>query len=269
MSSTNDMINISPDEKEAKKLLWQFVKLLASTSPEVQTCIKDMRGIADDVDQFHRGATIANLTGSSVGVAGGITTIVGLCLAPVTLGTSLIVSLVGIGVAVAGGVTGATASTADYINTKKKRSAVQEIINVIQKYMEKVLECLGNLNKCVKQIQSPNNLRSVNCEAAIAGAKITGRGVYAAVEVGRLAQLLRVSAGAARGIRVAGAISGVLTGIFMLVDVAFIVRDSVDMGKGAKTEQAEEIREKAKNVEDRFQELEKIGKEIEDYFLLK
>ncbi|KAM4693068.1 apolipoprotein L3-like [Discoglossus pictus] len=254
-------------ENKIKEKLIEYLVLLKSSSDKRKSCKEEMLRIADDIDKVHRGATIASVTGSSVGIAGGITTIVGLALAPVTFGASLIVTLVGIGVATAGGVTGAVATVTDTVSIKKKCRTVQEMISDIKKVLEELLELLECINKWVRNIEELRNTDRETFDDLVASGKFVSRGVFAATEVSRLAQLIKVSASAARGIRVAGAISGVLTAIFMVIDTVFLVKDALELKNGAKTEQAEEIRKVANDVEEKFQELENIGTEIKSLLM--
>ncbi|CAM4510679.1 unnamed protein product [Leuciscus chuanchicus] len=75
------------------------------TIGELYKTLDVLRELADGLEKVHFNTTVSSLTGGVVGLAGGITSVVGLILAPFTLGASLIVTGVGIGVAVAGGVT--------------------------------------------------------------------------------------------------------------------------------------------------------------------
>lgn len=213
----------------------------------ISGCITELYTIADDVDKFHKGATITNVVGSTAGIAGGILTIVGIALAPVTLGTSLIISGVGIGVATAGGVTGVSASIADTVNTKKKCNIVSEKIKEINNMIDTLKDLALNIEKLATQIV--NEVRVPFGEEVPDFARLGGRGLFVAVEVGRLAQLGRIAGAAARGAELAAqgaravrAVSGVFAALFIVIDAAFLVRGSVELHRGAKTEAAEEIR---------------------------
>ncbi|KAG9341414.1 hypothetical protein JZ751_019222 [Albula glossodonta] len=80
------------------------------TVNELQVKVNELKEIIAHMESVHYGSTAGSLAGGVIGAAGGITSIVGLILAPFTLGASLIVTGVGIGVAVAGGVTGAASN---------------------------------------------------------------------------------------------------------------------------------------------------------------
>ncbi len=80
----------------------------------LEAFVKEWGEKTDTLKEIHHKHTIGSLSGSVIGAAGSITALVGLILAPFTLGASLIVAGVGIGVGVTGGVTGGIFSS---INT--------------------------------------------------------------------------------------------------------------------------------------------------------
>ena len=78
-----------------------FVRLFNHHRGTLQTHILELLSLADAADSFHK-RTFKDSVGSGVAsVAGSVTTITGLVQAPLTMGTSLIVTAVGIGVATA------------------------------------------------------------------------------------------------------------------------------------------------------------------------
>ncbi|XP_068135253.1 apolipoprotein L3-like [Hyperolius riggenbachi] len=208
---------------------------------------EQLLGIANDIDTFHKGATIASVAGSSVGIAGGITTIVGLALAPFTLGASLIVTGVGIAAATAGGLTGASASIADTVNIKAKCKKAEEMLSKIAKDLKRLETIFNDISKTV---------------TAMHAFQMTARGMNSTIQVVRLASFSEIPAAAARSAQLAGqglkaitVISGVFAALFILVDAAFVVKGAIELHKGAKTEEAKKIREAAEEIEKQYHEL--------------
>ncbi|XP_073481653.1 apolipoprotein L3-like [Aquarana catesbeiana] len=235
---------------ELEEKIGQYMKEFRETQNMLQEhlskCIEEMRDIANCMDEFHRKATIASVTGSSVGIAGGITTLVGLALTPFTFGASLIVSAVGMGVATAGGLTGAVASVFDNENIKKKLKRVEEIVGEIQKHIEQIQEISKRMHSVFKKL----GINDINNAATVGGILAN-----AAVQVGRLVRLGRIIATAARGAEAAAqgarlitALSGVLAGLFLIMDTFFIVKGAQDLKNGCKTKEAAEIRDLAEEL---------------------
>uniref|UniRef100_A0A4W3ICC9 Apolipo L3-like protein n=1 Tax=Callorhinchus milii TaxID=7868 RepID=A0A4W3ICC9_CALMI len=84
--------------------------------------------IAHDIDTVHQNATVANITGTSIGLVGGILSIGGLISAPFTMRLSLGLMGVGAGIGVVGGVTNVAASGVDAFKQGKLSTAIDEIM---------------------------------------------------------------------------------------------------------------------------------------------
>uniref|UniRef100_A0A8C5MB67 Apolipoprotein L3 n=1 Tax=Leptobrachium leishanense TaxID=445787 RepID=A0A8C5MB67_9ANUR len=232
-------------------------KLLKECSLQKNKTVTEMNRIADALDKVEKRTTIASV--ASVDFLGVITKIVRLALAPVTLGVSLIVPFRGIGVAA--GVTGVSAKLILSNKNHKKVKAMMEEIFIKITEIEK---CLKELQEVLERLEQKSG-KNINMDTAASAASIAGKTTYMAIELSRLAPLLSMSAvTVARGIRVAGVVSGVLAGIFTIVDAAFIVKGSINLHKGAKSEQAAKIREDAKTLEEVFQLLKDIVKDLEN-----
>ncbi|KTF81031.1 hypothetical protein cypCar_00037957 [Cyprinus carpio] len=103
---------VNRNSRTPQALLQSFIKSVKSFDKAYNKHYKDLEAlvsewgrITDSMESAHYSATAGSLSGSVIGAAGGITALVGLILAPFTLGASLIVTGVGVGVGVAGGVT--------------------------------------------------------------------------------------------------------------------------------------------------------------------
>uniref|UniRef100_A0A8C5MDR2 Apolipoprotein L3-like n=1 Tax=Leptobrachium leishanense TaxID=445787 RepID=A0A8C5MDR2_9ANUR len=214
------------------------------------------------LDKVEKGTTIASVTSSSVGFLGGITTIVGLALMPVTLGASLIVTFVGIGVAAAAGATGVSAMAAKLILSKKNHNKVKAMMEEIIIKIKEIEECLQGII-CPSVKFKKTSSEDCNNGTPVPDASIAGCIIYK-IPLRCLGSLLiSMSATVVRGIRAAAAVSGVLAGLFVVVDAAFIVKGSIDLHKGARSELAAKIREDAKTLEEVFQQLKDTVKDLQ------
>ncbi|KAK7910374.1 hypothetical protein WMY93_015058 [Mugilogobius chulae] len=113
---------------ECAEVLWQSVVILHQ--------------LADDIRKYHRGAVIASIGGGVAMGVGGVAILVGLILAPITLGFSLIATVAGLGLATAGGVTTGTAIVSDKVKDAKKRKKAAGVLVDNEKYlleMQKIL----------------------------------------------------------------------------------------------------------------------------------
>ncbi|XP_059361767.1 uncharacterized protein LOC132099876 [Carassius carassius] len=211
------------------------------TPKEAKVSLKVLEELADDLETVHYNTTVGSLTGGVVGLAGGITSIVGLILTPFTLGASLIVTGVGIGVAVAGGVTAGVSNVTKMVNQRSNRQKIKMIIAELQEKITSTSCCIQIIQIAVEIEQmrlhnsriSLSNAQSDENVFANAGARL-GRGLGGISELIRLAEVAsigRVAAQTARSVRVAGEVSGILSGLFVAVDIFFIALDSKEIHK--------------------------------------
>ncbi|XP_061879194.1 hepatoma-derived growth factor-related protein 2-like isoform X3 [Entelurus aequoreus] len=260
--------------EKVQKGIRVFNKLYTDRAESLWQHVMDLRAIADTLDKFSKNTKIAQITGGSTSAIGGVATITGLALAPVTFGTSLIVTAVGLGVAAAGGLTSAGAGISNQVNNSMDRKKVEKIV---KDYEEKMV----GLNKCLMFIkQGIENLRRFDLikmknnaynrdfpaltssfyeDGAMAGKAI----LINANEIMRVVQIANVAGStAARAVQIASMATGVLTGLFVAMDIYFVAKDSKELKKGAKSEFASKIREVAEQLSLGLVELNTIRDEL-------
>ncbi|XP_033488717.1 uncharacterized protein LOC117260752 [Epinephelus lanceolatus] len=211
-----------------------------TTVKELQTMVDKLRDVADSLERVHQGATIGSLTGGVIGAVGGITSVVGLILAPFTLGASLIVTGVGIGVGAAGGVAAGASSITNMVNQSSDCKAVRSIIKKIEQKVNSVVCWQQEISYILEEIMSrcdsadttSNEVSELNQGNLVAGCMRTGKGLGGIAELVRLVQVTnigKVAAQGARAVRVAEVASGVLSGLLLAVDIFFIAMDAKEI----------------------------------------
>ncbi|KAG5261171.1 hypothetical protein AALO_G00300860 [Alosa alosa] len=206
------------------------------TVAELQESLQKLRALADGLENVHFGTTVGSLTGGVIGAAGGITSIVGLILAPFTLGASLIVTGVGVGIAVAGGATAGVSNITNMVNQSTDRYNVKNVIREFQEKMNSVVvslqhicEGLEALNLSAENGNGPGT--GTTGDMAKAGVRI-GRGLGGIPELMRLAQVAnigKVAAQTARAVRAVEVATGIFSAFFLAVDVFFIAMDAKEI----------------------------------------
>ncbi|XP_036940444.1 apolipoprotein L1 isoform X2 [Acanthopagrus latus] len=261
--------------EKVQKGIRVFNKLFSERAESLWQHVIDLNTIADGLDKFSKKTKIAQITGGSTSAIGGVATIAGLALAPVTMGTSLIVTAVGLGVATAGGLTSAGAGISNQVNNSMDRKKVEKII---KDYQDKMVD----LNKCLKFIkQGIENLKkfdllkmkdnAYNRDFPVLTAQFYEDGAMAgkailinANEIMRVVQIANVAGStAARAVQIASMATGVLTGLFVGMDIYFVAKDSKELKKGAKSEFAKKIREVSTQLHDGLVELNGIREELQ------
>ncbi|XP_015276781.1 PREDICTED: apolipoprotein L domain-containing protein 1-like [Gekko japonicus] len=124
-----------------------FRDILLDQRSRLREHIKSLREISHRINRLHRWSLIANLTGSSLSVAGAITAIVGLSLSPATLGASLLASGVGLGVAAAGGAVTVTSDLSLVLSNSREVKRVKEIAATCHSQMREIMNCLEFLHR--------------------------------------------------------------------------------------------------------------------------
>uniref|UniRef100_A0A3B4A9D8 Uncharacterized protein n=1 Tax=Periophthalmus magnuspinnatus TaxID=409849 RepID=A0A3B4A9D8_9GOBI len=228
-----------------------FVRLFNKRGGSLQQKILELLAMADAADSFHKKTVTASVGGGVASVAGSITTITGLILAPFTAGTSLIVTAVGIGVATAGGLTSASANITDTVHSKTDRKKVEKMIQDYQDEIKDIKDCLDFLQ--VKNTQGHHlnqNVKHVVKEGGRAGKAlvINTESLINTVQVDCLF-LKYVAGGAAKAAQVMSVTTGVMSGLFLALDVFFLAKDSIELKQGAKTDFAAKIREVCKDLQ--------------------
>ncbi|XP_071764569.2 uncharacterized protein LOC139918927 [Centroberyx gerrardi] len=213
------------------------------TVEELHTNLDKLRAVADGLERVHQGTTIGSLTGGVIGAMGGITSIVGLILAPFTLGASLVVTGVGIGVAATGGATAGASNITNMVNQSSDRKAIRSIIKEFDEKINAVVMWLQVINNGLENIRrrcdsadkaDSLDLERSNCsqENLVRLGIRAGRGVGGIAELVRLVQVMnigRVAAQTARAVRVAEVATGVLSGLFVAADIFFIAMDAKEI----------------------------------------
>ncbi|XP_055085118.1 uncharacterized protein apold1b isoform X4 [Periophthalmus magnuspinnatus] len=251
-----------------------FVRLFNKRGGSLQQKILELLAMADAADSFHKKTVTASVGGGVASVAGSITTITGLILAPFTAGTSLIVTAVGIGVATAGGLTSASANITDTVHSKTDRKKVEKMIQDYQDEIKDIKDCLDFLQEGMETLEEWNfeqyaeaiakkhlnqNVKHVVKEGGRAGKAL----VINTESLINTVQVLSVAGGAAKAAQVMSVTTGVMSGLFLALDVFFLAKDSIELKQGAKTDFAAKIREVCKDLQNGLLELNRIKEDLQ------
>ncbi|XP_068605067.1 apolipoprotein L1 [Brachionichthys hirsutus] len=261
--------------EKVQKGIRVFNKLFSERAESLWQHVIDLNGIADGLDKFNKNTKIAQITGGSTSAIGGVATIAGLALAPVTFGTSLIVTAVGLGVAAAGGLTSAGAGISNQVNNSMDRKKVEKIVKDYQEKMEDLNKCLKFIKQGIENLKRFDLIKmkkhAYNRDFPVLSSSFYEDGAMAgkailinANEIMRVVQIANVAGStAARAVQIASMATGVLTGLFVGMDIYFVAKDSKELKKGAKSEFAAKIREVATQLHDGLVELNAIREELQ------
>ncbi|KAG7454995.1 hypothetical protein MATL_G00251840 [Megalops atlanticus] len=262
-----------------------FVRLFNQRGASLQQRILELLAVADAADNFHKRTVAASMGGRVASVVGSVTTITGLVLAPFTFGASIIVTAVGIGVATAGSITSASANITDTVHSNMDRKKVEKMIQGYQEEIKDIRECLEFVQEGMDALQEWNfekyteslakralnqNVKHVVKEGARAGKAL----MINTDQLISTVQVLSVAGGAAKAAQAISVTTGVMSALFLALDIFFLAKDSHELRKGAKTQFATKIREVCKDLQDGLLELNRVktdlqktmdGIELEEY----
>ncbi|XP_041735331.2 uncharacterized protein LOC121568916 isoform X2 [Coregonus clupeaformis] len=281
----NQLSDIRMDQHLRLTFLFQeaaqcFIGRFSQRRPRMEQFLTKLEESAVQLDRMKLGAKISSVAGSSVGVAGGILSIVGLALTPVTAGVSLALTIAGVSLGVTSGVnsltTGITEMKVNSIHEKKASeffqsfmedvASLQECLEDVARNMEPILgqrgvdvvlgagNVIARGGAIVKGIDSIVDCASTLSVKALAKENLIASAGKLALQEGKAARNLPKLAGdipdigqVAKGTPLAlssSARAGFITlnALFIGLDVFFICKDSVSLAKGSKSEISQLIR---------------------------
>ncbi|XP_006890293.1 PREDICTED: apolipoprotein L3-like [Elephantulus edwardii] len=238
----------------------KFLREFPQMKMELEKCIRELRALADKIQKTHRDCTISNVVATSTGVISGVLTITGLALAPLTAGVSLGLTATGMGLGTAAAVTSVSATIVDHsvrLSAKAKASKLVSIDSDTQEeektLVSNIVKFFSIMRKCTKDSKViEKNINAFKLAKANPGLAANARRFMTngSISVQKGRQVQKAFEGTAlamtKGARMVGMAS---TGIFLLMDLASLVKESKHLYEGAKTESADDLRLKASMVE--------------------
>ncbi|XP_056318628.1 serine/threonine-protein kinase Nek4-like [Danio aesculapii] len=220
-------------EQSLKKSINTFVEAYNDNYKDFEVLVKEWGETTDSLEDMHYKATAGSLSGAVIGTAGGVTALAGVALAPVTFGASLLVSAVGAGIGVAGGITGAASNITDSVKQKSYRENLEQIEKKYKSSSEPILNTLNKLREVLGKVYKfsifERNSHSNNTQPAWEIGKGAADCATGAVSLAMLANVGRIACRSAKIGRIVAAASVVLSGVLVVVDVTFIVKDSKEI----------------------------------------
>lgn len=268
------------EQENPKDLVICSTELICSIrqwSVKRRETVETLRSLADELMEHYKNVHIAKVSGSSASIGGFVMLATGFGLAPVTLGTSLILSAVGGAICAGGGATVAGSSIVQTKIFKTKLATAQEIIDADRKAQEPVQELLDDLYRQVskKSLGSLKNQLACNFSVAMLvknlvdlsnGMHLTGVSVASTVVSEGADGLLRSIGIASNTARIGlFAVSVVLLPLDIYTMVKSLTEiDSVRKGKKeSEPEAVKKLRDLADNLEKEMDEILRVVDEFQ------
>lgn len=270
-----------------------FTKEFKEREDQMLKYLEELEPCAVQLDEMNKGKKISNVVGSSVGVVGGVLSIVGLALIPVTAGASLSLTLAGAGLGATSGVNSVVTTLTDIgINSAQKKKASETFttflkdVNVLYdcvnyaiyqhfhdiqnnsvinlKIGQKTFSLLKGIDSVIDCLSALKVLYSKETVVEALKAVVTASGRNAsrvAADVPDVAQAavkgpLAMSKAARVGFMA-------LNGLFIGVDVFIIANDGISLSRGSETELSKWIRARAALWRSEINSFQKIHNSLE------
>ncbi|XP_053508580.1 uncharacterized protein LOC128624826 [Ictalurus furcatus] len=258
-----------------------FINLFTECHTRMFVFLSDLEKAAAELDKMKKGSNMSTVAGSSVGIAGGVLSIIGLALAPVTAGASLALTLTGVGLGVTSGVNSlVTGITEMAVNSHQGKNA-DDIFTRFMEDMQKILDYMEDVANSVCAVESANGVQMVfKAGKLIVCAGAVGKCIDAIVDGASAAKVLRseevIAKAVNMGLQEANAGQSIpklaadlpdigqlakgtplaisksaragfitLNALFIGVDAFFIAKSGISLAKGSKNEVAQLIRSRS------------------------
>uniref|UniRef100_A0A3B1IUV1 Uncharacterized protein n=1 Tax=Astyanax mexicanus TaxID=7994 RepID=A0A3B1IUV1_ASTMX len=145
-----------------------FHSMMLISGEKLRSNITELHSIADNLDKVQKSTRAMGIAGGATGAVGGVAAVVGIALAPVTMGASLIATVVGAGATVAGTGLGAGAAVKKNKSDKVDRKRLERVVQEYQTNITEVEKRLCFILSGMAQIHSYDvtRLPSLDAEAA-------------------------------------------------------------------------------------------------------
>uniref|UniRef100_A0A3B4WBI8 Apolipoprotein L n=1 Tax=Seriola lalandi dorsalis TaxID=1841481 RepID=A0A3B4WBI8_SERLL len=231
-----------------------FIREFSKRQPRMLQFLNELEESAVQLDRMNKGAKISSVAGSSVGAVGGVLSIIGLALIPVTAGVSLALTMTGVGLGITSGVNSVvTTATEVGVNVTQQKKA-SEVLKLFMEDVQSLQDCLEEVtNRETTEISVVVEVSKVLCKAGVVGKNIDALVDVVAQEGKALRNVPRAAAdipdigqAAVKGPLAlsksarAGLIA--VNALFLGMDIFFICKDSISLAKGSETEVSQFIR---------------------------
>uniref|UniRef100_A0A3Q3EKT5 Apolipoprotein L n=1 Tax=Labrus bergylta TaxID=56723 RepID=A0A3Q3EKT5_9LABR len=213
--------------------------------PRLLQSLDGLEEIAVQLDSMNKGAKISSVVGSSVGAVGGVLSIIGLALIPVTAGVSLALTMTGIGLSVTSGVNGVVTTATELGVNSTQRNNAAEVFEGLMKDLQSLQDCLKKVSdQTVARMEASQiNVVLGVCKVLVKGGQALGNVPKVATDIPDIGQAAIKGPLALTKSARAGLIG--LNAFFIGMDVFFICKDSISLSKGSETEASQFIRARA------------------------
>ncbi|XP_060981367.1 apolipoprotein L3-like [Dama dama] len=269
--SGKDPETLKEDQLDRKKFLEEFPVM----KQDLEEDTEKIHAFANKVDKLHKDCTISKVVAHSTGTVSGILSVLGLALAPLTMGATLPLMATGLALGIAAAVTNVSTSIVEQVNTSSMEIKTTQLLShdrkrwkvikdVLLKRKPQIISAVNSLITALQYTEKKVQfIKVIKVSPALAakvkifitkGKNIIHDSVQVRKTFGSMALAMTKEA------RITGI---VLSGIGIVIDVGFLVKESIHLHRGAKAESAEKLRQQAQELESILELLTEIHENLQ------
>ncbi|XDA74824.1 hypothetical protein R6Z07F_005052 [Ovis aries] len=270
--SGQDPDTLKEDQLDTEKFLEEFPEV----KQDLEGDTEKIHALADKVDKVHKDCTISKVVAHSTGAVSGILSIVGLALAPLTMGATLPLLATGLGLGIAAAVTNVSTTIVEQVNMSSAETKTIQLLSPDTKKWKVVKDVLKKrtpqiifatksfvsaLEYIQKQVQFIKVIKASPALAAKVKFFITKGKTFIHVSSQARKTFGGMALAMAKEVRITGL---VLSCIGLVIDVGCLVKESKHLHDGAKAESAEKLRQQAQELESILELLTEIHENLQE-----
>ncbi|KAM4883010.1 apolipoprotein L6-like isoform 2-T7 [Thomomys bottae] len=219
--------------------------------------IRELRRLADHVDTNHQTVTKTKVVSNSAAIVSGLMSILGFALAPATAGGSLMLAAAGQGLGAIAGVTNIVTNVLDISRNKRARVQASSLVAFDDQEFQKtsgektsyvtalgkILYDCGNAVEHIRKNARAYRLARAHPHLATSAKQFLKTGQVSLVQKAFEGTALAMT-------RSAQVLGGTVAAIFLGQDLVALSNDWKQLKEGTRAELAEELRDKARELEE-------------------
>ncbi|XP_005354320.1 apolipoprotein L6-like [Microtus ochrogaster] len=262
--------NLIEKVKDASREKERFLEVYPQMKRELEESIRKLHALADMIDKVYRGYTITQVLASSTGAVSGFLTILGLALAPVSAGFSVGLSATGLGLGAAAAVMSVSATIVEKVSMVFVEAEASELLPRNKDTEENIQDSLKEITTRLVSVSKKFVNTVDDIKKNIDAIKLTKANPCLANKAKRLMttgklsakstkQVMKAFGGTALAMTKRARIMGAATaGHSLALDIVSIVKDTKHLQEGAKAEFGAKLRQQARDLEQKLQELIRV-----------
>uniref|UniRef100_A0A4W2GSZ1 Apolipoprotein L3-like n=1 Tax=Bos indicus x Bos taurus TaxID=30522 RepID=A0A4W2GSZ1_BOBOX len=270
--SAKDPNTVQQDQLDRKKLLEEFPVM----KQDLEENTEKIHAFADKIEKVHKDCTISKVVAHSTGAVSGVLSIIGLALAPLTVGATLPLLATGLGLGIAAAVTNVSTSFVEQVSKSLAEMKTTQLLSpdmkkwkvikdVLHKRTPQIIFATRSFITCLEYIEKQVQFIKVIKVSPALAAKVKIFITKGKTFIHVSGQVPKTFSGMALTMTKGVCIPSLVMACFgLVVDVGFLVKESIHLHNGAKAKSAEKLRQQAQELENILELLTELHENLQE-----